>query len=391
VGTGTLTISGLQLSDLGNYSVVVGNTLGRTQSKAVAVATFSVVLQIRQEGAQIVLTWNEVAKGMKLQRATRFANADWQEVAGSESVTSVTLPIADGGSAYFRLLNQLDPSRFTWIPAGTFRMGDSFGDGDTDERPVHDVQVSGFFMERFVVTKALWDDVYQWAVSHGYGFDNPGLGRDVDHPVHTINWWDAVKWCNARSEMEGRLPSYYIDASLTQVYRQGHLDLGSELIRWSAGYRLPTEAEWERAGRGGFPDQRFPWGNTITHSQANYNSAGVYPYDVSLTRGYHPTYATGDVPYTSPVGSFATNGYGLYDMSGNVWEWCWDWDGLYPTEPQYDPRGPASGPARTLRGGSWRDVAFASRSTDRLQLHPGSGAYFGADVGFRVVLAPGQP
>jgi formylglycine-generating enzyme required for sulfatase activity len=209
-------------------------------------------------------------------------------------------------------------------------------------------------MDRYEVTKALWDEVHSWAIANGYSFEFGAQGKAANHPAHTMTWYDAVKWCNARSEKEGRVPAYYTSALQTTVYRSGQVNVDNSWVKWCTGYRLPTEAEWEKAARGGSSGQRFPWGNTITHSQANYYSSTSNAYDISPTRGYHPTF-TGVSPYTSPVGYFGANGYGLYDMAGNVWEWCWDWysSSYYSSSPGTDPRGPISGSYRVFRGGGW--------------------------------------
>jgi formylglycine-generating enzyme required for sulfatase activity len=278
------------------------------------------------------------------------------------------------------------PAGMALIPAGSFTMGDSFKEGYDFELPTHNVQVSAFYMDKYEVTKVLWDEVMAWAVTHGYAFDNTGLGKATNHPVHTVNWYDAVKWCNARSEKEGRVPAYYTSAAQTTIYRTGQVDVLNEWVIWNVGYRLPTEAEWEKAARGGASEQRFPWGNTISHSQANYQSTSDSSYDISPTHGYHPSFNDGVYPFTSPVGSFAPNAYGLYDMSGNVWEWCWDWPGSYSNGSQTDPHGPSSGSGRVLRGGSWSDDAFHCRVAFR-------GGYVQTQtffIGFRSVLPSGQ-
>jgi len=281
------------------------------------------------------------------------------------------------------------PAGMVLVPAGSFTMGDPFNDSQDSwgEHPTHTVQVSGFYMDMYEVRKDLWDEVKTWAVAHGYGFDNPGLGRAANHPVHSVSWYDAVKWCNARSEKEGRVPAYYTDVTQNTVYRTGQIMVQNSWVKWDRGYRLPTEAEWEKAARGGANRHRFPWtnGDTITHDQANYYSTNTYAYDLSATRGYHPSYQAGAFPYTSPVGSFAPNGYGLYDMAGNLMEWCWDLWGTYSSGTQSDPRGPASGSFRVHRGGSWSLAAFYCRVAYRNRWVP-SAAYNYA--GFRTVLPP---
>ncbi|MCR4404608.1 MAG: formylglycine-generating enzyme family protein [Candidatus Acetothermia bacterium] len=254
------------------------------------------------------------------------------------------------------------------IPAGSFEMGDSFGEGDPDERPVHKVFVSAFYMDKYEVTKALWDEVANWAAVHGYDIGpSSGSGNGANHPVTDVSWYEAVKWANARSEREGLTPCYYTSSSQSTVYRTGGVDVPIECVKWSGcGCRLPTEAEWEKAARGGLSGQRYPWGNDIDCARANY-----YPC----------------VGNTTPVGSYPPNGYGLYDMAGNVWEWVWDWhdSGYYSRSPEADPRGPASGSFRVLRGGSWFIIASYCQVATR-----GGGAPGRACMGFRAVRPAGQ-
>jgi formylglycine-generating enzyme len=210
------------------------------------------------------------------------------------------------------------PAGMVVIPGGT-------NAGTDPDYGAYSLTVQRFYMDKYEVTKTRWDEVRDWAATRGYADLNTGDGKGADHPVQTVSWYSCVKWCNARSEKDERDPRYYTDEALTQVYRTGNVD--EVFVKPAAsGYGLPTEVEWMYAARGGVSGARFPWGtDTITHEQANYFSIDTYAYDISLTRGHHPTYAVGDPPYTAPVGTFPPNGYGLYEMAGNVYEWCWDW------------------------------------------------------------------
>jgi formylglycine-generating enzyme required for sulfatase activity len=278
------------------------------------------------------------------------------------------------------------------IPAGSFTMGDPFSEGGSI---LHTVYVSEFYMEKFEVTKALWDDVFLWATTNGYDFHYRGSAEAPNHPVQTINWFDMVKWLDARSEKEGRTPAYYTDLAQTIVYRTGEIHIQNNSVKWSAGYRLPTEAEWEKAARGGTDGHRFPWtdAETISHTRANYCSTNfnLYVYDVSPTRGFHPAFNDGVFPYTSPVGSFAPNAFGIFDLAGNVYEACWDWVGEDPIGDTSDPHGPPS-PAPSLvsrvnRGGYWGSEASGNRVAEN---RGGDGPYLGNWAsGFRAVLPPG--
>ena len=268
------------------------------------------------------------------------------------------------------------PTGMALVPAGSFTMGDTL-DGESDAIPTVSVTLSAFYLDVNLVSYSQWQTIYNWAASHGYSFDNPGLGEAANHPVQSVNWYDVVKWSNARSQQAGLTPVYYTDAGLTHVYTAGDTD--AVYPNWAAnGYRLPTEAECQKAARGGLNGLRFPWGNTIDWSYANYYSqwtggAPTYPYDLAYTSGYDPAFTNGETAYTSPVGYFAPNGYGLYDMAGNVQVWCWDWYAAppYPTGSPYlggtDPRGPASSPDgyRVLHGGFFTyGLRCAKRSTD---------------------------
>ena len=304
--------------------------------------------------------------------------------ADSNGTITVSVPM------FYRVLGVAFTDGTALIPAGSFTIGDTL-DGEGNAIPTN-VTVSAFCMDTNLVSYSQWQTVYNWATSHGYGFVNAGSGKAANHPVQTVDWYDVVKWCNARSQLAGLTPVYYTDAGVTQVYTNLEVTV---YVNWAAkGYRLPTEAEWEKAARGGLNGQRFPWGNIICETNANYYgciSGCGWSYDLG-PNGYNSIGSVGGTsPATSPVGSFAANGYGLYDMAGNVFEWCWDWYAAptYPPGSPYlggtDPRGPV-GPLsnRMLRGGGWNryDLAASARCAYRVNDLP-SYAYY--DVCFRCV------
>ena len=244
----------------------------------------------------------------QIQTTTNLSQAPWVALTNL-MVNQTPYLFIDKGAAlencrFYRVVvlsaeTSTTPSGMVLIPAGAFQMGDTFYEGAVFEIPIHTVDVSAFYMDEYEVTKNLWDQVKTWSADHGYGYDNAGSGKATNHPVQSIDWYDAVKWCNARSEREGRVPAYYTDSGLTQVYKTGQV---APYVNWHAGYRLPTEAEWEKADRGGASGHRFPWSNveTITHTQANYYSDSSYSYDISPTRGYNPKFNDGVMPLHQP-------------------------------------------------------------------------------------------
>jgi hypothetical protein len=255
---------------------------------------------------------------------------------------------------------------FAPIPGGTYQMGNLIGDSDITNAGTVTVTLSPYYMAVNLTTKAQWDTVRTWGASNGYTDLSVGAGKASSHPVQMVSWSDVVKWANAASEKDGLTPCYKLTGS---VYRTG--SNSAVTCDWNAnGYRLPTEAEWEVAARGGLSGKRFPWGDTISQSQANYTAGSAQAYDLSgALEDYHPTYKTGATPYTSPVGSFVANGYGLNDMAGNVAPWCWDLYGT-PYSGGVDPRGAATGSRRVVRGGGWNSRPVHVRCAVRGEYNP---------------------
>jgi formylglycine-generating enzyme required for sulfatase activity len=279
------------------------------------------------------------------------------------------------------------------VPSGTFVMGNCVdaSEGAADEIPVHTVTIDSFFMDTYEVSNGKMREALQWAFDNGkifadittvkniHGIQQELLDLDgpecqisfsnglfsitsgkTNYPCVEVSWYGACAYCNFRSEREGKNPCY---------------DISNWSCDWNAnGYRLPTEAEWEKAVRGGYESNRFAWvrSQTISHALANYKSYGSLSYDASANAGFHPDYNTGIPPYTNPGGAFGGNAYGLHDMPGNVWEWCWDYYSptYYNNSPLLNPTGPATGTSRVLRGGSWKEYAGYCRAADRGEHDP---------------------
>ena len=391
VGTNSASFATPVLTSTTTYWVRVTNSVGSVNS---ALATISCAPAITsQPASQTLVNGSTTTLTVTASGSTPLAYQWYKGLVGTTTIpvgtnsSSFTTPVLTNTTSYWvrvsnsagivnSTLAKLSLPELALIPAGAFQVGVTSGDTDSDA-PQQTMNVSAFYMGKNEVTKDLWDEVRIWAVDNGYTDLAAGAGKAADHPVQTVSWWDVVKWCNARSQKEGLTPCYTVSGSVMKT------GTTAPTVNWTAnGYRLPTEAEWEKAARGGVSGKRFPWGtDTISHSRANYYASTSFIYDSSgAVNNYHPTYATGSFPYTSPVGSFAANGYGLYDIAGNVWEWCWDWYGA-STYVDTDPRGADSGSLRVSRGGSFDNSAFSCRAAIRGRNTPSS---TDNDFGFRV-------
>ena len=254
---------------------------------------------------------------------------------------------------------------FVLVRTGTFQMGST---SRANEAPVHSVTLSQFFIDKMEITFEKWTEVRNWGLTHGYTDlveGRNGYNGTTNDPVTEVTWYDVVKWCNARSEKEGLTPVYYTDTTLSKAYLTGEIDLTSDAVKWTAkGYRLPTEAEWEFAARGGTSSKGY------TYSGGNMlNDVAWYELNSDTT--------------THAVGTKTANELGIFDMSGNVAEWCWDWYGDYTASSRTNPKGPASGTYRMNRGGTFGGDDGSCRVAFRDNLcgpQNGSGG-----IGFRCV------
>ena len=272
-------------------------------------------------------------------------------------------------------------SSMVHVRGGWFEMGNR--NGLMFEKPVHRVHIRDFYMEKYTVTREAFREFveetgYQTDAEKGEGsfvvtpdcllaqksdacWLNPYFAQSHHHPVVCVSWNDAIAYGNWRSRKEGLTPVYTIKGKAVCA------DFSAN------GYRLPTEAEWEYAARCGEKGYKFAWGDGAPEGMRGGNisdemlkrSHPKWPWNI--WKGYDDGHT-----HTAPVGSFEPNEFGLYDMTGNVWEWCWDWYCVdyYKKSPKYNPQGPPSGDNRVIRGGSWFNELEFVRTTYRLPVTP---------------------
>jgi formylglycine-generating enzyme required for sulfatase activity len=249
------------------------------------------------------------------------------------------------------------PDTFVRINGGTFMMGGPANEVNhrRDSEVQHEVTVSAFYMGKYEVTQKEYEEVMG---------TNPSNFKGDNLPVEEVSWYDAVEYCNKRSQKEGLTPAYTINKNQSDPNNINSYDTVKWTVTWNKnanGYRLPTEAEWEYACRAG--------------TTTAYNTGA----NISDNTGW---YIANSGSKTHPVGQKSANAWGLYDMHGNVLEWCWDWYGNYSSGAQTDTAGAVTGSYRVIRGGYWGYYWQALRSAQREGDNPSLRVN---TIGFRLV------
>jgi len=309
-------------------------------------------LSIQVSGDYITLSWNPVlgATSYIILSSDTPNGSFTKDFTGVFNGTTWTAPIPGNKKFYQVVAVGGSSSKFVSVPAGSFTMGRTTGTGDPDEIPTHNVTLSAFLIGKTEVTQKEWQDIMGINPAMGYGVGDL-------YPVYNVSWYSVLKYCNLRSLAEGLMPVYSISGS-TNPTSWGETPLSFDttwdnvICNWSAnGYRLPTEAEWEYAARGATstPDYLYAGSNEINPVAWYYTNS---PEGNKIVAGKAP------------------NALGLYDMSGNANEMCWDWAGSYSTAPVENPTGASSGFERIRRGGFWNANATYSRVAQRDSSYP---------------------